>query len=229
MTPATAAGMLPNQMPIRHDPSPTAACLIATLLFAPLGARAQTQPAPSHVQDDAYPVWPTDGCSFWENQGVLLFFQPGSAVPLGQDRANALLDQIAAGWREDRGFVLIEGHRGTLETRGPTSAGIPPVDLQRADAVRDGLVARGIPASLIWIKPLGATKPLAPGATAEQDDRQNRRAVVFNTRRGESCLAQRRHLRMAWFRTHCMPVLPAASDTVAASCARALDEVEQGD
>lgn len=95
--------------------------------------------------------------------------------------------------------------------------------------MRGGLVARGIPAALIWLKPMGADSPLAPGATAEADDRQNRRAVVFNTRRGETCLAQRRHMRLAWFHTHCMPIPQPASDLAAATCARALDEMEQAE
>ena len=205
----------------------TAACLAIGLLFAPPGTRAQTQRSPSRAQDDAYPVWPTDGCSYWENQGVLLFFRPGSAVPLSQERADALLDHIAAGWREDRGFVLIEGHLGLLETPSQLSAGHPPVDLQRAQAVQDGLVARGVPAALIWVKPVGTAELLVPDATADEDDRQNRRAVVFNTRRGDTCLAQRRQLRITWFRTHCLPVPQAASD-IAAGCARALNDVEQG-
>ncbi len=202
--------------------SRTAACLAAVLLLVQLGEPAQAQPVAGSLDDDAYPVWPTDDCSFWENQGVLLFFQPGTAVALSQARAEALLDHIAGGWREDRGFVLIEGHLGVSETASQP----PMVDLQRAEAVRDGLIARGIPAALIWLKPMGADSPLVPGAKAEADDRQNRRAVVFNTRRGVACLAQRRHMRVAWFRTHC---LPAPHPAAAATCARALDEVEQAD
>ena len=150
-------------------------------------------------------------------------------MPLGWDHANALLDQIAAGWREDCGFLLIEGHRGALKTRTPTSADMPGVGLQRADAVRDDLIDPGIPTALIWVKPLGAAKPLVPGVTVKQDNRQNRRAAVFNTRRVEACAARRRRLRVTWFRTHCMLVPQAASDIVAASCARTLDEVEQED
>ena len=92
--------------------------------------------------------------------------------------------------------------------------------------MQDGLVARGVPAALIWVKPVGTAELLVPDATADEDDRQNRRAVVFNTRRGDTCLAQRRHLRITWFRTHCLPVPQAASD-IAAGCARALNDVEQ--
>ena len=205
--------------------SRTAACLAAVLLLFQAGVPAQAQPAASGPDDDAYPVWGTDGCSYWESQGVLLFFQPGSAVPLSQARADALLDHIASGWREDRGFVLIEGHLGLAETASRSRG----VDLQRAEAVRKGLLARGIPAQLIWVKPVGADRPLVPGARVEADDRQNRRAVVFNTRRGEACLAQRRQKRIAWIRTHCMPVPNPASDVAVAGCARALDDVEQGD
>ena len=202
-----------------------AAYLAAALVMVQPGVLAQAQPTPSSTNEDAQPVWPTDACNYWENQGVLLFFQPGSAVPLGEDRANVLLNHIAAGWREDRGFVLIEGHSSTLESPSQTAM----VDRRRAEAVCDGLVARGIPARLIWVKPIGAAMPLVPGATTEADDRQNRRAVVFNTRRGEACQAQRRRLRLAWFGNHYMPVPPSASDVAAASCARALDEAEQGD
>ena len=68
--------------------------------------------------------------------------------------------------------------------------------------------------------------PLVPGATTEEDDRQNRQAVMFDTRGGEACLALRRHLRLAWFRTHCLAVPLSASEAGAANCARALDEVD---
>lgn len=204
--------------------SRVAACLAIVLLLVQPGVSAPAHPAAGSTDDDAYPVWPTDGCSYWENRGVLLFFQPDSAVPLGQERAEALLDHIAIGWREDRGFILIEGHLGVSEAASQA----PTADLQRVEVVRDGLVARGIPAALIWLKPLGAAEPLVPGAMAEEDDRQNRRAVVLNTRRGEACLAQRRHLRVTWFRRHCMPDPRPASNIAAVDCARALDELEWG-
>ena len=148
--PATRCGSLvccssaSSELPL----SRTSACLATVLLLLQPGVSAWAQPAGGSVDDDPYPVWPTDGCSYWETRGVLLFFQPASAVPLRQDRADALLDHIAEGWRKDHGFILIEGHLGVAEAASQP----PTADLRRAEAVRDGLVARGIPATLIWLK-----------------------------------------------------------------------------
>ena len=148
--PATRCGSLvccssaSSELPL----SRTSACLATVLLLLQPGVSAWAQPAADGVDDDPYPVWPTDGCSYWETRGVLLFFQPGSAVPLHQDRADALLNHIADGWRKDRGLILIEGHLGVVEAASQP----PTADLRRAEAVRDGLVARGIPATLIWLK-----------------------------------------------------------------------------
>ncbi|MGI4801060.1 MAG: hypothetical protein ACRYG8_44960 [Janthinobacterium lividum] len=124
----------------------------------------RVRPAAASTDDDPYPVCSPDGCSYWKTRCVLPFFQPGNTVPLGRHRADALLDHIPDGWREGHGFLPVERHLGA------SKAALQPLtaELRCADAVRDGLMARGIPAALIRLKPLGASEPPVPGATAEQ-------------------------------------------------------------
>lgn len=89
--------------------------------------------------------------------------------------ANALLDALAQALKENPRFTLvrIEGH--TDATGSPQEN--QTLSQARADAVRQALVERGVPATRLVAKGFGASDPLESNAT-DVGRRRNRRVVV---------------------------------------------------
>lgn len=168
---------------------------------------------------DPYPVWPTDGCGYFEaSRGVHFYFRSGSAEPLNAENARRLLDHVLEGSQRDGGYLLLEAHIDGAEA----ASGRNRLDQRRADAIRQALMERGIHPDRIWIRTLGYTQPLVP-APIRSAEAQNRRVILRNTGVGRSCLTERRRERRAWFERNCFP--DRRSD--AEFCVRALRVLDQ--
>ncbi|WP_420827318.1 OmpA family protein [Halochromatium salexigens] len=85
------------------------------------------------------------------------------------------LDRVAA-WLEDRPelSVRIEGHTDSLGRPEINQ----PLSLQRAEAVRQALIERGLAAERVVAHGAGSTQPIADNATAA-GRRQNRRVEIY--------------------------------------------------
>ncbi|MEA1050693.1 OmpA family protein, partial [Lamprobacter modestohalophilus] len=112
--------------------------------------------------------------------GILVEFEPDE---LSFDSASAVLpttnlptlDRIAK-WLEDRAEfnVRIEGHTDSLGSPEINQ----PLSQQRAEAVRQALIDRGIAAERVVAQGAGSTQPIADNATPE-GQRQNRRVEIY--------------------------------------------------
>lgn len=86
----------------------------------------------------------------------LIFFAPDAIDPVASPaqpenlarRASGLLDAVAEGWRHNRGPLLIAGHVDEQEVR----QGMKGLDAARAEAVRRGLVIRGVAEDALWTR-----------------------------------------------------------------------------
>ena len=103
---------------------------------------------------------------------TLIFFD-SSEANINRDAARAL-DEVVASWKTG-GFshVLLEGHS---DLSGPTGANLR-VARQRAEAVKDWLAERGVPAAAITVRSHGETRPFIPTADGVREP-QNRRVAV---------------------------------------------------
>jgi outer membrane protein OmpA-like peptidoglycan-associated protein len=111
-----------------------------------------------------------------ESRGIVItlsgsvLFATGKSelLPIAQEK----LDDVAKALK-DQGFksILVEGH---TDSRG-SAADNDKLSLKRAEAVRDLLVARGIPATKIRAQGLGSSRSVADNATVE--GRANNRRV----------------------------------------------------
>lgn len=102
-----------------------------------------------------------------------LAFEPGQAT-LRADAAIGLDRVLAFVERDTLKTIRIEGHTdatGSVEANRDLS-------LRRAEAVRDALVARGVPAGRVRVFGLGEGEPVAPNDDAE-GRALNRRVVVI--------------------------------------------------
>lgn len=112
--------------------------------------------------------------------GILVEFEPDE---LSFDSASAILpttnlptlDRIAK-WLEDRPElnVRIEGHTDSLGSPEINQ----PLSQQRAEAVRQALIDRGIAAERVMARGAGSTQPIADNATPE-GQRRNRRVEIY--------------------------------------------------
>jgi OOP family OmpA-OmpF porin len=95
-----------------------------------------------------------------------------------QARSNALLDQMAKVLSEHPEIlkIVIEGH---TDDRGPADFN-RTLSQQRADAVRDYLVKKGVAADRLETKGFGPDRPVQPNTTSE--GRAANRRVDFLTR-----------------------------------------------
>lgn len=84
-----------------------------------------------------------------------------------------VLDQFAAGL-DGRMLVRVIGH---TDSTGSDAINLP-LSVQRAQSVRDYLVARGVPSERILIDGVGSTKPVADNTT-EAGRARNRRVEIF--------------------------------------------------
>lgn len=101
--------------------------------------------------------------------GAVLFASAQSSLlPIAQDKLN----QVANALKENPNqTILIEGH---TDSRGSATVN-DALSLQRAQAVRDYLISRGIPAERVRAVGIGSARPLADNATPE--GRANNRRV----------------------------------------------------
>lgn len=112
-------------------------------------------------------------------------FSPGSAVldldpdtPTGR-RNRELLDRLVETLRRFPDYtVLVESHEvSLLETEEEERSRLIPLTRERASAVRDALVAAGVPARLVRAEGRGGTAPVVPHA--DQTNRWKNRRIDF--------------------------------------------------
>lgn len=99
-------------------------------------------------------------------------FFPSGRADLGPD-ARRLLEGVAATYKGTTQRLEITGH---TDTRGSAEVNAT-LSRARAEAVRGYLAARGIPATQLVVRYAGASRPMATGASSE-DNAQNRRVEL---------------------------------------------------
>jgi outer membrane protein OmpA-like peptidoglycan-associated protein len=104
--------------------------------------------------------------------GEQIEFASGSAAI--ETRSAPLLDELARGARSCPGLIRIEGHTDII---GRTAFNRSLSDA-RAAAVRDALIARGVPAERLRAQGLAATRPVADNHT--EDGRARNRRIEFH-------------------------------------------------
>jgi outer membrane protein OmpA-like peptidoglycan-associated protein len=104
--------------------------------------------------------------------GAQIEFASGSAAI--ETRSAPLLDALALAARSCPGLIRIEGHTDII---GRTAFN-RSLSEARAAAVRDALIARGIPAGRLRAEGLGATRPIADNHT--EDGRARNRRIEFH-------------------------------------------------
>ncbi len=133
-----------------------AAAVAAMIALAGPGA-AQTVPAQEPAQ---------------EQDSLKVYFESGSAR-IGDDQ-RATLDQAARLFREGSPILMIVA--GGADTVGAPDRNLD-LSVERAQAVVDGLVARGIPADRLQLVGRGNSE-LAVETPAGVDSRENRRVEI---------------------------------------------------
>lgn len=104
-------------------------------------------------------------------QSQLKFASNSSRI---QSQSGPLLDQLALTLRSCDLDVTVEGH---TDATGSATRNIE-LSLARAQAIRDALVIRGVPAERIDAEGFGANRPIASNATRE--GREQNRRIEFN-------------------------------------------------
>lgn len=107
--------------------------------------------------------------------GLTLYFRTGSAA-VGQDGVGTL-DQAARLFRDGNPIVMIVS--GVADTVGPPGRNLD-LSLRRAQAVADGLVARGIPADRLQVVGRGNSELVVE--TADEAANQDNRVVIISWR-----------------------------------------------
>jgi outer membrane protein OmpA-like peptidoglycan-associated protein len=144
-------------------------------------ASGEVAPATQHsgppmywiLRDDAAPLWAyLDGSDPVPQRFLLdgLKFETGSSeIP-----PNAMLDQTAAALKESGAKIRIDGH---ADDQG-TATDNKRLSMARAEAVKNYLVAKGVPEGNITTRGLSESRPLATNDTFE-GRAENRRADLF--------------------------------------------------
>ncbi|HEY9348645.1 MAG TPA: OmpA family protein [Inquilinus sp.] len=124
--------------------------------------------------DDVGAVCPSPDSGLIVHVSVgLVFFDPGSVRP--NQRAVEYLDRMEpATWLRCVDGVDIIGHAD----RAGSAASNLDLSLRRAEAVRDALVARGVPESLLSVRAVGESDPLVPTADGVAEP-QNRFVEIY--------------------------------------------------
>lgn len=111
----------------------------------------------------------------WALSPYIVFFESGSAQLTSA--TNAVLDNAVTQWRQvPLREVILHGH---ADRSGDNSANLA-LSLRRAEAVRNGLIERGLPSGIIRMEAHGEDQPLVdtPDGAAEA---QNRRVEIVIT------------------------------------------------
>jgi OmpA family protein len=184
---------------------PLGAALLASCLHGTAGAQA------IDPENNRLPRFYADVCGTGgEGRGSAAFSAPGSSEP-GAGSSERHLRYVLDGAQRDGGWVLLTGH-----VDGAEAGEAGRLDLRRAEAVRDWLVARGLHPERVWSRGRGADDPHVATDGAEP---QNRRVDFLLTNQGNACRRDLRSGIQAWFRQNCFPTLRAAE---AADCDEAL-------
>ncbi len=104
----------------------------------------------------------------------MFFFERGQVSPTAsefpelpeENRGVRMLAEIAAGWKVSPGPMVVVGHVDEVELRTA-----PGLDLARAQAVRDALVALGVDPVSVTVQADGFNTPLAPSPDLEAVNR----------------------------------------------------------
>ena len=139
----------------RHMIHPSTAALAIALAASP--AMAQTTPAPT-----APPVPPPTQASASAAappDKLVVYFDVGSSSVRSQDAA--VLDQASRLYRDGKPIVMILS--GSTDATGAPAANLR-LSATRAEAVLQGLVARGIPAERFQLLAKGQTDPAVQAA-----------------------------------------------------------------
>jgi OOP family OmpA-OmpF porin len=129
--------------------------LSVSLICAAGGAVAQSQPAKAP-------------------DSLLLYFASGSTAV--NKEGLALLDQASRLYREGKPIVMVVS--GSTDSVG-SAAGNLKLSQQRADAVLQGLIARGIPAERFQVLAKGETEPAVPAAKGTAEPRNRRVEITW--------------------------------------------------
>lgn len=100
--------------------------------------------------------------------GVLFVSNSANLLPSAQTKLNEIAEALVSGSQRQ---VLVEGH---TDSQGKDSSNLD-LSQRRADAVRNYIVSRGLPAEQIRSSGLGETRPVASNGSAE--GRANNRRV----------------------------------------------------
>jgi len=109
---------------------------------------------------------------------MMVFFGPNASTVEGQaipvlENIKGTLEHIRTG--VPKAAVLIEGYADP----GGETQGADKLSQARAKAVRDFLIAQGVPAAAITVRARGLENPMIDGPTAPE--KLNRRAEIFIT------------------------------------------------
>ena len=124
--------------------------------------------------DDVGPVCPSpDSGLIVLIENGLVFFDSGSAR-LNQQAVD-YLDKMKPGiWLKCVDRIDIIGHTD----RFGSPADNLKLSLRRAEAVRDALIARGVPKTLLVVRGVGEDDPLIPTADGVAEPQNNRVAII---------------------------------------------------
>jgi len=115
-----------------------------------------------------------------EKRGSVITLSCDKLMAPGQWELNsggqAALDNLGRGLRDQEGHrILIQGY---TDSRG-SSAINDMISLRRAEAVRDYLIARGVPKEQIRAEGLGSRRPVASNETADDRGKNRRIEIVI--------------------------------------------------
>jgi OmpA-OmpF porin, OOP family len=112
------------------------------------------------------------GAQSGERESFLVFFDWGKPE-LTRD-GEAVLQEAVAAYRQSRpGRVHVAGH---TDRSGPAAVNLA-ASRRRAEAVRDRLIALGIPAAAITVTAFGESRPIVPTEDGVREA-QNRRVEI---------------------------------------------------
>lgn len=128
-----------------------------------LAARFEEAPHPLHCQDDVNALLRTRTIRFQEGSSAI---DPAS---------NELVGEVAAALRPCLGSIIaVTGH---TDKSGEEPANVA-LSLSRAQAVRDGLIARGIPVDGLRARGMGSSKPVEGLDTKDPANRRIEFSVI---------------------------------------------------